>query len=85
MFGRSLFPLLLLPCLSIAQATLPVKDFTTTDSVARTVSCHGDLRRLTHELTDRYQDPLSKTRALFVWVAHNIAYDYKGYNRTGIR
>lgn len=84
MYGRSLLPLLLLPCLSMAQATLPVKDFTTTDSLARTVSFRGDLLRLTHELTDRHQDQLSKTRALFVWVADNIAYDHKSYNRAKV-
>ncbi|SKA43410.1 hypothetical protein SAMN04488128_106178 [Chitinophaga eiseniae] len=71
MYGRSLLPLLLLPCLSIAQATLPVKDFTTTDSLARTISYYGDLRQLTHEPTDGHRDQLSKTRALFVWVTHN--------------
>lgn len=77
--------LMLLPSLTFAQATLPVKDFTHTDSLARTISWHGDLRQLTHELTDRYPDQLSKTRALFIWVTHNIAYDYKGYNRAKTR
>ncbi|MBC9933196.1 transglutaminase domain-containing protein [Chitinophaga qingshengii] len=58
-----------------------MKDFTEIDSTARTVRYHGELYTLTHQLTDPYPDQLSKTRALFIWVTHNIAYDYKGYNR----
>ncbi|MBC9909983.1 transglutaminase domain-containing protein [Chitinophaga varians] len=81
MYCRSLLILLLLPCLALAQGTIPVKDFSATDSLARTVRYHGDLHQLTTELTAPYADQLSKTRALFIWVTHNIAYDYKDYNR----
>ncbi|MFP9100798.1 transglutaminase domain-containing protein [Flavobacterium sp. RHBU_24] len=51
-----------------------------TDSIARTKVYNGDLRLLVSELTDSYADNTYKARAIFAWIADNIAYDYKAFN-----
>lgn len=51
------------------------------DNLARTKKYNGDLRLLVSQLTDNYSDDTSKARAVFVWIADNIAYDYKAFNK----
>jgi len=41
--------------------------------------------QLTYLLTDRYKDPVYKTRAIFAWVAHNIAYDCEAFHAAAKR
>ncbi len=55
--------------------------FHSLDSIARTVKYEGNLARTAYELTKNYTSQTDKTRAIFTWVAHNIAYDYKAYNK----
>ena len=59
------------------------QDFGKIDSFARSIEL--DMNRMTlSELTDSLTGPchtdLEKVRAIFVWIAHNIAYDYEKLN-----
>lgn len=62
------------------ELSKPIRDFSTIDSFARTVKFKRDIYNLTHALTDHLKDPLSKSRAIFIWITENIKYDYKFYN-----
>ncbi|WP_212004454.1 transglutaminase domain-containing protein [Chitinophaga sp. HK235] len=73
--------ILLTPFYVYPQADMPKKDFAFTDSLARTIRYHGDVYTHTRELTTPYNDQLSKTRAIFIWITDNIAYDYKAVNK----
>ncbi|HET9056093.1 MAG TPA: transglutaminase domain-containing protein [Chitinophagaceae bacterium] len=56
-------------------------NFSLVDSFATTVKYKRDLTVLTQELTSPYPEQLFKARAIFKWIAENIRYDYKYYNR----
>jgi len=56
-------------------------NFSSVDSLAVTVKYKKDLAALTQELTSPYSDQLLKARAIFKWIAENIRYDYKYYNK----
>lgn len=51
------------------------------DSLSRTITYKNDLKLLTSELTKNYSTEFEKTRAIFIWITHNIAYDYKFVNK----
>lgn len=56
-------------------------EYSAADSLARTKKYNGDLRLLVSQLTDAYPDDTHKARAIFAWIADNIAYDYKAFNK----
>ena len=67
---------------AFAQEAAPVEyDYKILDSICRTFVYKGDLKLLVHELTDHYTTETEKARAIFVWIADNIAYDYKAINK----
>lgn len=55
-------------------------NFQQVDEFARTVRYNGDLQELTNTLTTPYADSMYKLRAIFIWIADNIEYDYKLFN-----
>lgn len=55
-------------------------NFQQVDDFARTVKYRGNLQELTSTLTNPYTDTFYKLRAIFIWIADNIEYDYKQYN-----
>ncbi len=55
-------------------------NFQTVDNFARTVHYNGNLQELTNTLTTPYTDTVYKLRAIFIWIADNIEYDYKLFN-----
>lgn len=64
--------ILLYPLLAAAQ------DFGRIDSFARSVELNRmTLLQLTDSLTKPCHTDLEKVRVIFVWIAHNIAYDYE--------
>ncbi|HRI62004.1 MAG TPA: transglutaminase domain-containing protein [Saprospiraceae bacterium] len=64
--------ILIYPLCSDAQ------DFSKIDSFARSVELNRmTLPQLTDSLTKPYHTDLEKVRSIFVWIAHNIAYDYQ--------
>lgn len=74
---------LLLFCLFVCMgASAQAKfDYTSLDSIARTITYKGDTKILSHELTSRYISETEKARAIFIWVTHNISYDVKSFNK----
>lgn len=64
-------------------AQLPTQeiDFRLVDSTARSIQYKNDLKLLVSDLTKNHNTDLLKARAIFVWIADNIAYDYKQYNK----
>lgn len=79
-FIRFLPFLLLFYKVSFSQS-IPTADYTEVDSLARTVTYNNNLKLLVNDLTKGYDTQLLKARAIFAWIADNIAYDYKMYNR----
>jgi hypothetical protein len=73
---------------SLFLCTLPLSGFSQNstinfqpvDDFARTVKDNGNISELTNTLTSRYADSIYKLRAIFIWIADNIEYDYKMYN-----
>jgi hypothetical protein len=55
-------------------------NFEAVDAFAKTVRYNGDLQELTNTLTTPYADSIYKLRAIFIWIADNIEYDYKLLN-----
>jgi hypothetical protein len=55
-------------------------NFQQVDDFARSVKYNGNLHELTNTLTTPYTDTLYKLRAIFIWIADNIEYDYKLFN-----
>ncbi|MBL7701399.1 MAG: hypothetical protein JNM14_04075 [Ferruginibacter sp.] len=55
-------------------------NFQAVDDFARSVRYNGDLQELTNTLTTPYTDTVYKLRAIFIWIADNIEYDYKLLN-----
>jgi len=72
--------LLILPASGFSQNNSPNKDFQAVDNFARTVKYDYSLEELTNKLTTPYTDTLDKLRAIFIWIADNIEYDYKLFN-----
>lgn len=75
-----IYHLLLLFCVT-AFAQTPQTDFTQLDSITRTKKYRGDLPLLVSQLTQNCITQTEKARAIFVWIADNIAYDYKAFNK----
>jgi transglutaminase/protease-like cytokinesis protein 3 len=59
----------------------PNQNYAIIDSLSKTIRYKNDLRRLTSELTDNYTSEFDKSRAIFIWITDNIAYDYKFINK----
>jgi Transglutaminase-like superfamily len=78
---KAILFILLFFCLCVKAQTAENIDFTAVDSIARTHKYKGDLKLLVSELTNGYDTPLQKARAIFVWVTDNIADDVKAYNK----
>lgn len=57
-------------------------DLATVDSFAISIGKADSLSipELTSLLTGRFKDPVLKTRAIYTWIAHNIAYDCPAYH-----
>lgn len=65
-------------CFCCTASGLPGQNFARVDSFARSVDLNQlTLQQLTDSLTRRYPTDLEKVRSIFVWIAHNIAYDYE--------
>ena len=73
--------ILLLPCWVFSQQGKIAVDLSKVDSLALTVQYESDIFHLTKKLTIPFHDEVLKARAIFRWIANNIAYDYKYYNR----
>ncbi|MDV6168578.1 transglutaminase domain-containing protein [Flavobacterium sp. DG1-102-2] len=63
----------------------PVSPYAAIDSLAKKVEYKDDIRLLSYELTKNYSTQLEKARAIFIWVTHNIAYDYKVLNKKKLK
>lgn len=57
-------------------------NFRGVDSLARCIGpCDSlDISRITYLLTNGYDDPIKKVRAIYTWIADNISYDCKAYH-----
>lgn len=51
------------------------------DSIARTIKYKNDLPQLVNNLTQNCKTEKEKYRVIFIWIADNISYDYKTYNK----
>lgn len=62
-------------------------DFSAVDSFAIHVGKADSLSipQLSYLLTDRFKDPVLKTRAIYTWIAHNISYDCPAFHSIGKR
>lgn len=69
------------PSLIYAQPIKPAADFAPIDSLAKTIAYKDDMYKLTKELTASYTEPIARVRAIFIWITHNIAYDYQFVNK----
>lgn len=65
--------------LLLAQPTYT--DYSAIDSRVRSIEYNGDLEQLVSELTAGCNNQVEETRAIFVWISHNISYDYVAYNK----
>jgi hypothetical protein len=75
------FFILLRPFFIYSQLSQNEKIFWKVDSAARSVKYNGDIYQLTNELTNPYTEPILKVRSIFIWIADNVRYDYKFYNK----
>jgi len=69
------------PFLLSAQQAKGDRDFSAVDSAARCIQYEHDIYKLTKSLTQPYSEELLKVRSIFIWITHNIHYDYKFYNK----
>jgi transglutaminase/protease-like cytokinesis protein 3 len=70
----------IIPVLSLLLVSLRMEaqDFARIDSFARSVEWNRmSIRQLADTLTRPYHSDLARVRSIFVWIAHNIAYDYE--------
>ncbi len=65
---------------SFSQNKFQDLDFEEVDMIARTIQYEDDLHKLTKTLTSSYNLDIFKVRAIFIWIAENMKYDYKFYN-----
>jgi hypothetical protein len=73
--------LLLVSWRAFPQSAKDTADYSAVDSSARNVEYKGDLKLLVADLTKNCKSDREKARAVFVWIADNIAYDYKFINK----
>ena len=81
-------PIIIFIILAISPLFLFSQQYTDIDKKARSTPFSKDHLRLAHELTEEYQDEVSKTRAIFTWLAHHISYDNsrrENFKKTGKR
>ncbi len=76
-FMRTRQPVITLILLVLALQLRPQTNLESIDSFASRVGFPDSLSiaQLTYRLTDSFTDPISKTRAIFAWIATNIKYD----------
>jgi len=60
-------------------SVLSAQDFVAVDKHAVSVKDADNLLQLTASLTRPYKSDVEKCRAIFTWIAHNIAYDYDAF------
>lgn len=54
-------------------------DFNKIDKYARSIQKTGDYNQLAVKLTSPFEKESEKVRAIFIWITHNIKYDYKKF------
>lgn len=67
---------------------LPAQDYTAVDAHARSYHYTRDYNKAAIELTEPFNTPEEKVRAIFIWIAHNIEYDtnlFDQFLKTGVR
>jgi len=69
---------ILVLCMLLGSLISDAQDFSKIDSFARSVELNRmSMLQLTDSLTRPCRNDLEKVRSIFVWIAHNIAYDYE--------
>jgi Transglutaminase-like domain len=67
---------------SFSQTDFLSHDFRKTDSIAISIKLHhDDYFKLTNDLIAPFSNDTDRVRAIFRWIADNIAYDYKTFNK----
>lgn len=56
-------------------------DFNKVDKYARSVHRTGDYKQLAKKLTAPFKLEEEKVRSIFVWITHNIKYDYRKFKK----
>ncbi len=56
-------------------------NYSAIDSFAMRSKYKGDLHKLVYKLTNKYENDLDKTRAIYSWITENIKYDWRKANR----
>ncbi|MCG2614039.1 hypothetical protein LZZ85_07090 [Terrimonas sp. NA20] len=82
---RTSLPLLILLIFHGHAMAQPSPGFASVDSFAITVKYDNDIYNLTKELTAPYKGDVQKARSVFRWLTHNIRYDYKLFNKGGVK
>jgi len=75
---------LLISTLAFGQQDI-MHDYSQVDEYAKSLTYKGDLKLLVSDLTKNYAGEADKGRAIFVWIADNIAYDIKTYNKNNLK
>ncbi len=57
------------------------QNFKDLDSLAKMIKYEDNLPELVNRLTTNCKTEEEKYRAIFIWITHNIGYDYKTYNQ----
>lgn len=55
------------------------RDFDVVDTYVRNLPSYADTKELAYALTCNFPDPVDKARAIYDWIAFNIAYDANSY------
>jgi transglutaminase/protease-like cytokinesis protein 3 len=69
--------IVLIFCLLIFQNFYSQSNFEKIDIESAKIKYKGDLNKLVNELTDHLDNKIDKTRAIYIWITENIAYDVK--------
>lgn len=67
--------------ISFAQNDYKSYDFSKIDSLAQTIKYKNNIANLVRDLTLNCNNDIEKTRAIYIWITENIAYDIKKYNK----
>ena len=70
-----------LVCLTYFSQTKENQNFKDLDSLAKMIKYEDNLPELVNRLTTNCKTEEEKYRAIFIWITHNIGYDYKTYNQ----
>lgn len=78
MTGKKIFQFILIFFFVISSGQ---SNFRKIDSLAINTKYKGDLNQLVFDLTNNQKSDVDKTRAIYSWIAENISYDYKLFNK----